>query len=117
VERWRRIARESAQQARLLAPPEVADAIRWDAALALHADARYFLDEGVAAPLAASIPSGFPPGGEAALLVGPEGGWTPGERERAAAAGWAAASLGPQILRAETAAVAGLAVLLNALLR
>jgi 16S rRNA (uracil1498-N3)-methyltransferase len=47
----------------------------------------------------------------AAVLLGPEGGWTDREREQAAAAGWQAVSLGPQILRAETAAVAALALL------
>jgi 16S rRNA (uracil1498-N3)-methyltransferase len=43
-------------------------------------------------------------------MLGPEGGWTDGERQSAAAAGWLPASLGPLILRAETAAVAALAV-------
>ena len=50
---------------------------------------------------------------EAALLVGPEGGWTGHERERAIDAGWCPVSLGPQILRAETAAVVGAAILFN----
>ena len=52
--------------------------------------------------------------GEAALLIGPEGGWTDGERRAAANAGWLAAGLGPRILRAETAALAALAVLITA---
>jgi 16S rRNA (uracil1498-N3)-methyltransferase len=51
------------------------------------------------------------------VLLGPEGGWTERERELAAAAGWTAVSLGPQVLRAETAAVAALAVLIGAALR
>ena len=46
----------------------------------------------------------------ASILVGPEGGWTDREREGLATSGWAAASLGPNVLRAETAAVAALAV-------
>jgi len=45
-----------------------------------------------------------------ALLIGPEGGWTDEERSEFTAAGWAPASLGPSILRAETAALAALAV-------
>jgi len=45
-----------------------------------------------------------------ALLVGPEGGWTDDERELARAAGWSAVSLGPLVLRAETAACAALAI-------
>jgi 16S rRNA (uracil1498-N3)-methyltransferase len=45
-----------------------------------------------------------------ALLTGPEGGWTDSERENFTAAGWQPVSLGPLILRAETAALAALAV-------
>jgi 16S rRNA (uracil1498-N3)-methyltransferase len=44
-------------------------------------------------------------------LIGPEGGFTPDEVERAVAAGFEPVSLGPQILRAETAALAVAAVL------
>jgi len=41
------------------------------------------------------------------LAIGPEGGWSPGEQQRAEAAGWRAVSLGDTILRSSTAAVAG----------
>jgi len=44
------------------------------------------------------------------LAFGPEGGWAPEEEALFDASGWRAASLGPRILRAETAAVAALAV-------
>lgn len=47
----------------------------------------------------------------AALLVGPEGGWTPEEVAILRAAGGAAVSLGARILRAETAALVGLTLL------
>ena len=43
-------------------------------------------------------------------LIGPEGGFTPGEAEQAKAADIAAVTLGPRILRAETAAVATMAI-------
>ena len=46
-----------------------------------------------------------------ALLIGPEGGWTDTEREQFAAAGWSGVSLGPLVLRAETAVCAALAVI------
>ena len=46
-----------------------------------------------------------------ALYVGPEGGFAPGEIEAAVTAGCEAVTLGPRILRAETAAVAALAML------
>ncbi|MGZ4876391.1 MAG: RsmE family RNA methyltransferase [Candidatus Angelobacter sp.] len=45
-----------------------------------------------------------------ALAFGPEGGWTEVEVEMFKAAGWKSASLGHTILRAETAAIAALAV-------
>jgi len=46
-----------------------------------------------------------------AVLLGPEGGWTDEERRLSLDAAWLAVSLGPQILRAETAAAAALAIL------
>ena len=49
-----------------------------------------------------------------AIFVGPEGGWTGREREQLAASGWQAVSLGPQILRAETAAVVAIALAAHA---
>jgi len=49
--------------------------------------------------------------GGLALLVGPEGGLTPGEMDACATAGLASVHLGPRTLRFETAAVAGLTVL------
>lgn len=47
----------------------------------------------------------------AMVLVGPAGGWDPTEASRLRAAGFLAVSLGPRILRAETAAVTAVAVL------
>jgi 16S rRNA (uracil1498-N3)-methyltransferase len=44
------------------------------------------------------------------LAIGPVGGWAPEEEALFDANGWHAASLGPRILRAETAAIAALAV-------
>ncbi len=49
-------------------------------------------------------------GGGVAMLVGPEGGWSPGEVSRLDSAGFRRASLGALVLRFETAAVAALAV-------
>ncbi len=75
---------------------------------------RYFLDEGGGAPLLAALPQTRTAGDEVHLLVGPEGGWTDAERDCASAAGWTRVWLGPAILRAETAAVAAMAVLASA---
>ena len=52
-----------------------------------------------------------PPAGQAMLLVGPEGGLAPDERETALAHGFTAVRLGPRVLRAETAPLAALAAL------
>jgi 16S rRNA (uracil1498-N3)-methyltransferase len=45
------------------------------------------------------------------LLIGPEGGWTPDEQRLAQEQGFLPLTLGPRILRAETAAVAALSIL------
>ena len=128
TERWVRIARESSQQSRRLRIPEILPAARFEKSLALPADHRYFLDVGegdvgegdvgegacLAPPLLRLMPVERPAGSRIAVLVGPEGGWTDAERRLSAVAGWPSVSLGPQVLRAETAASAALAVLMNA---
>jgi len=45
------------------------------------------------------------------LAVGPEGGWSPDDREQLRAAGFAGLRLGPRILRTETAGLAAIAAL------
>ena len=58
------------------------------------------------APESPSFASLAPPAADALLLlVGPAGGWEPAELERVQGAGFCAASLGPRVLRAETAAI------------
>jgi 16S rRNA (uracil1498-N3)-methyltransferase len=114
-ERWERIARESSQQSRRASLPRILPAVRFrEAALGVASPYRYFLEEGEAPPLLCRLPEERTVDDSAAVLLGPEGGWTDAEREGAAGAGWQPVSLGPQVLRAETAAVAVLAVLLNA---
>ena len=116
VERWRRIAHLSSQQARRLRPPEIAEPQPLSTALLAPGAARYFLDELPGAPPLLVAISGVPqrPGPDSvALLTGAEGGWTDAERAAARAAGWTPVSLGPLILRAETAAIAAAAILLH----
>lgn len=110
AERWGRIARESSQQSRRTRIPEILPAVRFDACLAQPAAYRYFLDESCAPPILSLFPESRKAADEVAVMLGPEGGWTDGERQSAMAAGWLPASLGPLILRAETAAAAALAV-------
>ncbi|HLK34710.1 MAG TPA: RsmE family RNA methyltransferase, partial [Terriglobales bacterium] len=51
-------------------------------------------------------------GSSLVLAIGPEGGWTNQELQSFAQAGWKSASLGKTILRAETAAIAAVAVVM-----
>jgi 16S rRNA (uracil1498-N3)-methyltransferase len=56
-----------------------------------------------------SVP--LPGSGDLWLLIGPEGGWKEVEAQQALGAGFTAVTLGPRILRAETAAIAAVSVL------
>lgn len=114
MERWRRIVRESSQQSRRARLPEIGAPVTLARALGATAGLRYFLDESHGPPLLAALPEKRTAGDGVHLLVGPEGGWTDAERERAIETGWTRVWLGPAILRAETAAVAALAVLTSA---
>lgn len=110
AERWKRIARESSEQSRRLRAPEFADPMRLPQVLKDPSTHRCWLDE---QPGANPLLTGFPflPGDSAAIAIGPEGGWVDAERAQFHEAGWIAASLGPSILRAETAVCAALSVL------
>lgn len=106
--RWEKIAREAGQQSRRVRPPAIGAVISWQEALKSEAGTRLFLDEaGDAPPILSALAA---PSSSLALLCGPEGGWDDRERLGAKEAGWQAVSLGPLILRAETAAIAALAV-------
>lgn len=112
VERWRSIAREAAEQSRRAAPPEIADPVRLRDSLALSASTRIVLAESDSEVTLRDALAAHAPGALLALAVGPEGGWTRAEVDAFLAAGWKPASLGANILRAETAAIAGLAVVM-----
>ncbi len=110
AERWRRIAHEAAQQARRGSVPGVQSPAKLKDAVAGFQQARFVLDEGPGAAFLGLLLASHPP--RVALAVGPEGGWTPKERKLFLDSGWQPASLGGNILRAETAAIAALAVTL-----
>jgi 16S rRNA (uracil1498-N3)-methyltransferase len=113
--RWNRIAREASEQSRRARLPEIQAAVALSNALELEADYRYLLEEASGAPPMLSVlPSSPLAGDRVALLLGPEGGWTDRERQLITSEGWSPVSLGREILRAETAAIAGLAII-NAL--
>lgn len=112
LDRMRANAIEAAEQCGVLAVPEVREEARLEAALAGLEPERVlvFCDEDapIANPLTALAEG---PAGPLAVLIGPEGGFDPAEREMLLArAPVIRLSLGPRILRADTAAVAALAV-------
>ncbi len=111
AERWRRIAKEAAQQSRRAAVPEIEEPMPFAHAVAVEAATRILLAEsGERSTLREALAGVSAP---VALAVGPEGGWTADELRAFTAAGWRAASLGTTILRAETAAIAAAAIVIS----
>lgn len=110
VERWRRIAREASEQSRRVFQPEILEP-QAGLPYAAQQDYWFLLDESPdAPPIFHALPEMRRSEDRVALCVGPEGGWTDGERAKLEQSGWRRVSLGSHVLRAETAAVAALAV-------
>lgn len=109
VERWRRIMREAAQQSRRSDVPGMDDPVALKVALEMVSAERKLLlaETEQENSLHAALEGGV---ADVALAIGPEGGWTPEEMALFSESGWKHVTLGPRILRAETAAIAGLAV-------
>ncbi len=114
VERWQRIARQASEQSRRNSTPEINQPVKLTAALALPGTMRIVLAESEQQTMLKDVLHTHSPR-DIVLALGPEGGWTPSELELFRDAGWIAASLGNTILRAETAAIAALAVTLSEL--
>ena len=118
VERWRRIAHEASQQSRRTSVPFIADPIALKPALEREtAPTRILLSETeqsltLATALGAPCLAAETWDGAAthALAIGPEGGWTPEEMSLFTQHNWTHVTLGPRILRAETAAIAAIAI-------
>ncbi|KAA6456861.1 16S rRNA (uracil(1498)-N(3))-methyltransferase [Acidobacteria bacterium AB60] len=116
VERWRRIALEAAKQSRrsdipiIYEPVPLAQHVRSlsDATRIVLAEQERSTTLRSLVEEAVTLASNRMPKLE--LAFGPEGGWAPDEEALFDANGWRPASLGPRILRAETAAIAALAV-------
>ena len=121
VERWRRIVHEAAQQSRRSDVPLIYEPVQLAARVRGASKAtrivlaeqertttlRRAIEEAVAAAKE-DMPT-------LEIAVGPEGGLAPEEEALFDANGWRAVSLGPRILRAETAAIAALAVVASCL--
>ena len=112
--RWARIVREAAEQCRRATLPTLHPPLRWPDAC------RRMIDSGAAvllpweesdAPLGPALAAARA-APAVAVAIGPEGGFAPAEIALAQAAGRDPVSLGPRILRAETAALAVCALLL-----
>jgi 16S rRNA (uracil1498-N3)-methyltransferase len=108
VERWRKIAREASQQARRVAPPEIAEPMALKNAIANVEGGRIVLSEVEEKDSLKRVLADCAP--PLSLAFGPEGGWSEAELALFDGSGWKPASLGHTILRAETAAIAALAV-------
>lgn len=112
VAHWRGVVRASCEQCGRNRVPDVAPVIGFNAWLdALPADGelRLLLSPRASIPFA-SLPDA-PPAAAVTLLIGPEGGLSPDEEIAARARGFTALSLGPRVLRTETAGAAVLAAL------
>jgi 16S rRNA (uracil1498-N3)-methyltransferase len=115
VERWRRIALEAAKQSRRSDLPQVDDPLQLKQAIAqVSAPVKLLLaeteEENSLKSELASRRVGESAEMRLALAVGPEGGWTAEEMKLFSESGWRHVTLGPRILRAETAAIAALSV-------
>lgn len=108
VERWRRVVREASEQSRRTNPPELLEPTKLAKAIVVESGARIVLAESEqGTTLKQALASAAEP---VTLAIGPEGGWTNQELDLFSQQGWVSASLGSTILRAETAAIAALAV-------
>ena len=121
-ERWRRIALEASKQSRRTTIPQIPDPIALKPALERETTpTRILLSETEQqTTLTAALTDSVRPASEEsvalnvqithALAIGPEGGWTPEEISLFTQHQWQPVTLGPRILRAETAAIAAIAI-------
>lgn len=110
IERWQKITEEAARQSHQYYLPQVT--IKESLAAALNdvqADRKIVLWEDSRNPLEGALPQSHPR--RIAVVVGPEGGLSSQEVKLAGAKGYNVASLGPRILRTETAGLAIMSIL------
>ena len=115
-ERWQRIAEDAARQSDAVWLPEIAEAVDFADTLPLVKACTCFvgaLTDPPPRPLLEAVRASDPLPFDLAVYVGPEGDFTPDEL-RALLACATPVSFGPTVLRAETAALFGVAVLASA---
>jgi 16S rRNA (uracil1498-N3)-methyltransferase len=114
VDRWRRIAREAAKQSRRSDIPTVEDVVTLKAGVRIQAAPPGFnlllAEQERLTTLYAAMQQAGLTRPAIHLAVGPEGGWTAEEESLFASERWQPVSLGPRILRAETAGITAMAV-------
>jgi 16S rRNA (uracil1498-N3)-methyltransferase len=114
AERWRRVARSAAQQCGRADVPEIEATLTWDALCARFAEFDRVLvpwELAAAEPLAERLPGLLAGTRRIAVAIGPEGGLSHAEIERATTAGGLTISLGRRILRTETAGLVACSIL------
>jgi 16S rRNA (uracil1498-N3)-methyltransferase len=111
--RWERIARDAAQQSERWTIPTIADPLDLAGICRDYnsAPVKGILVERSSGSSLTSIRLSPYPDHTIVVLVGPEGGWTQDELRLAEGHGFLSLTLGPRILRAETAAIAALSIL------
>ena len=118
LSRWRKIVVEAAEQSGRAVIPEVGDPMSFRQACDALECAQGLVVlpwEGEDSKSLSTAVSEAPDSKDAALLIGPEGGFDPEEVEYARGRGLAPVSLGRRILRAETAGIAAVIALMYAL--
>jgi 16S rRNA (uracil1498-N3)-methyltransferase len=115
LDRWRRLALQASEQSRRAAPPEIMEPVKFSKAILQSATPRIVLNEEEQKTSLREILDVHPSAAEIILAIGPEGGWTEDELDQFQKSGWLSATLGPTILRAETAAIAATAISVSTL--
>lgn len=117
AERWRRLALEASKQARRSDVLSVEDPLPLKTALGSWRQGMVRLvlaEQERSTTLHHALTEALEAGGDETpsvrFAIGPEGGWTPEEEALFDAENWKPVSLGPRILRAETAAIAAMSV-------
>ena len=105
---WRSVVASACEQCGRARLPEVAAPIAVAGTHAADAALRLTLDPGGGHSMASLA---IDPGDSIAIAIGPEGGWSPRDREALRGAGFEGLRLGPRILRTETAGLAAIAAL------
>lgn len=112
LERWRRIAGEAAEQSERAIVPTVLEPVTFTEGITSITATYCYLcvARGSSMHLKTAIDS-VPLASEIVIAIGPEGGWTTAEIEKATAANFQAVSLGRRILRAVIAPIVALSVI------